>query len=602
MRKATSKCVSWVLALVLLAALVPAAAYSDLSGHWAEEYMEELAEKGFLSGYEDGTMRPDSTLTICEALVILSRFYPTDDEANAWISYDYGAVLDASLPAALSWARSALGVCLAAGIVKESEIKKLDLRAAAEKEELAVFLVRALRLTAEATSMASAELSFTDAEQITLSYRGYVSVLAKAGIASGDDKGAFGPHQSVTRAMTAAMVSKALAYLKSAGSTLTLPDYQGVTRVEGFLAELGEDFLCLRTYAGPVCRYARGSSAPILVGAAECKLNADYLGCAVTAYIRDGAAVKLATDSAGTYTWVSGSVSASHVSQQDFVSSYVTIGESYYSPLADVAVYLNDKPAAFSSVSASDYAVLKLSGGRISRLYAYSTPITVTGTISRLQYAATVDLRVTDEAGVVWTFPLRISSLPAITHGGTTISLDRLSVDDEVLITMQGSTVKSIALVDTVEYVSGVLTSVLTSADGTQWFLSRADGAEAGYLLEETAGAYNGGAAILPSEVGIGAEVTLSVAGGRVIKIELLAAAPSETKVSGTVLGADSAGVLTLFSGGRLVYVETKSAVLLSAKTGKNVAAADIAENAAATAYGTFSTSNRIAATVVVVE
>ena len=40
-----------------------ATTFSDIEGHWAKTVVEEMAEKGVLNGFEDGTFRPDESVT-----------------------------------------------------------------------------------------------------------------------------------------------------------------------------------------------------------------------------------------------------------------------------------------------------------------------------------------------------------------------------------------------------------------------------------------------------------------------------------------------------------------------------------------------------------
>ena len=40
-----------------------ATTFSDIEGHWAKTVVEEMAAKGVLNGFEDGTFRPDESVT-----------------------------------------------------------------------------------------------------------------------------------------------------------------------------------------------------------------------------------------------------------------------------------------------------------------------------------------------------------------------------------------------------------------------------------------------------------------------------------------------------------------------------------------------------------
>lgn len=42
-------------------------------GFWAKEAIEALAEKGIITGYEDGTFKPNEPITRAEVATIISR-------------------------------------------------------------------------------------------------------------------------------------------------------------------------------------------------------------------------------------------------------------------------------------------------------------------------------------------------------------------------------------------------------------------------------------------------------------------------------------------------------------------------------------------------
>ncbi len=46
--------------------------FSDVSGHWAENVIADIAAAGWINGYEDGTFRPDGLITRAEAVKILN--------------------------------------------------------------------------------------------------------------------------------------------------------------------------------------------------------------------------------------------------------------------------------------------------------------------------------------------------------------------------------------------------------------------------------------------------------------------------------------------------------------------------------------------------
>jgi len=57
--------------------------FSDIDKHWAKEYILLAAENGLISGYEDGTVKPDKTITIAEVSTILAKSFSFKTTNNA---------------------------------------------------------------------------------------------------------------------------------------------------------------------------------------------------------------------------------------------------------------------------------------------------------------------------------------------------------------------------------------------------------------------------------------------------------------------------------------------------------------------------------------
>lgn len=47
--------------------------FSDIEGHWAKAYIEQAAELGWISGFQDGTFRPDAYITRAQAVTMINR-------------------------------------------------------------------------------------------------------------------------------------------------------------------------------------------------------------------------------------------------------------------------------------------------------------------------------------------------------------------------------------------------------------------------------------------------------------------------------------------------------------------------------------------------
>lgn len=83
-------------------------AFTDLQGHWAAENIRKAEKAGLLSGFEDGTFRPDQALTRAQAVVIFNKLLDRNPDSvpagtpQAWSDvpagfWGYKDVMEASV-------------------------------------------------------------------------------------------------------------------------------------------------------------------------------------------------------------------------------------------------------------------------------------------------------------------------------------------------------------------------------------------------------------------------------------------------------------------------------------------------------------------------
>lgn len=56
--------------------------FSDIDGHWAKGWIEKATTLGFVSGYEDGTFKPDRTITRAEFSKLINNAIHTEKKAD----------------------------------------------------------------------------------------------------------------------------------------------------------------------------------------------------------------------------------------------------------------------------------------------------------------------------------------------------------------------------------------------------------------------------------------------------------------------------------------------------------------------------------------
>lgn len=52
--------------------------FTDISGHWAAEYINRAAAQGWIYGYKDGTFQPNQSITRAEAMALVNRMLARD--------------------------------------------------------------------------------------------------------------------------------------------------------------------------------------------------------------------------------------------------------------------------------------------------------------------------------------------------------------------------------------------------------------------------------------------------------------------------------------------------------------------------------------------
>lgn len=75
-----------VKALKLETASTNGGKFIDVDGHWARDILLVASEKGLISGYEDGTLRPDNSITVSEACTLIERAFKFKTVNNGYYS------------------------------------------------------------------------------------------------------------------------------------------------------------------------------------------------------------------------------------------------------------------------------------------------------------------------------------------------------------------------------------------------------------------------------------------------------------------------------------------------------------------------------------
>lgn len=599
-----------VLALVSSLALTAFASdYSDLDGHWAEDYILDLVDMGYLTGYTDGTMQPDNNITTVEALVLLSRFYNPSDAVVAEIHDQYGEDVERLLEPTLEWAYDEVELCIAAGIVSVTELGNLPMTGELQKELLSVLLVRAIQKIEDAQSNTTI-LTFDDTDTITSSYLPYVAVLVDEGIINGDNYNNFSPKLSVTRAVVATMLVRALTLLDEENVSLELTGYGGYRTVEGLIYDVDADDYTfqLRDLYGKLYEFTYTDDTVLSADGSDMDFDDDYVGEYAVVAITDDGVRSVAVDvSAYAETWVqgmiysyspSGSGSTIKVTSLDTGSTSTSIGA------VDMVMYKNGVQS--STLSSGLFVTMIKDSGGVNLAYAYTPDFEIDGVISRLVIGTTVDFAITTEDGDTLLYPFAIGNLPDMTTGSMDLSIEQLSVGDEVTLTVNDCVVTDIESYAEFDSMMGTLSAITNALSGTYWTVTNTNGVAYELTLSSSVVVTEDGDYIDVDDISIGDYLEIQLTGTQIISMDRVdSLSSSAQEVSGTILSVDtSANKITLFDDNdNLFYITTNElGSILSIATGRTIGIAYLEEGDYVTAYGYYADSTYFTATSMVLK
>jgi len=193
-KKATKRTCSMALAAVLAFAPVTVFGATDTANHWANAVISDWESKGLIKGYEDGTFKPDNSVSRAEFVTMMNNVLKNDAEGT--VSFTDVKETD--------WFYQAVAAAVNVGYCNGYEDGTFKPSATISRAEAAVMIANAMGLEQDA---AGAE-GFSD--EIPVWAVGSVGAVVKAGYMSGYPDGTFGAAKSITRAEAVSSLNRIL--------------------------------------------------------------------------------------------------------------------------------------------------------------------------------------------------------------------------------------------------------------------------------------------------------------------------------------------------------------------------------------------------------
>lgn len=207
-----------------------AASFSDVEGtayEWAQSYIEDMADLGLISGYEDGTFKPQNTVSKIEAISLFARAMGSRSEVNsaavARAVEQYGEIVDTYN---LNFGAEDVAFMMYRGALSQSEadayLKGNTKNEPMLRYEAATIITKAMGGEEEAKSNLVLDMEYTDVSQIPSAAKKYVYYVTDKKLMSGMGDGTFSPKTSVLRSQIAVMLSNTVEMMEMSFSDVKL--------------------------------------------------------------------------------------------------------------------------------------------------------------------------------------------------------------------------------------------------------------------------------------------------------------------------------------------------------------------------------------------
>jgi len=428
---------------------VNAATFTDISNHWAKDYIEKVASNGLVTGYNNKTFKPEANVTVLESLIMMSRLYEINDDIKDQILEKYKPVLKSMSNAQdYEWAYESLSLALELGIVSESGLKTMFADKAisrdASKEEISILLAKAMLLAEEAKNLKVYTLPFNDAAQISTAARPYIYIMYDKGIVLGDNKKNINPKNNITRAVIATMIDRAYEYIKDNKIAPKLDDYVSTTELNGVITEVTagdvESYIYIKEDDGDTTIVRVNDTTNIYLNNKTSTISKIEKGMMVTAKI-DNERIAHTIETDNLTKIVNGTISNVAFSPPAKITIIDQNDDkvTYDVPTENMKVYLDGKETELKKLVEKDLISLKIKDGVLYQIDSTSRIQSYSGKITAIDYTKLpIKLTIlTTNNSKSMTF--EYSSDVEVTRNDDDSSFDQVRVGDSVTITAEYS-------------------------------------------------------------------------------------------------------------------------------------------------------------------
>ncbi len=470
----TKKIVSGILCVIFLLSTVAVSArtFSDVENDptvaWAKPYINAMADAGYLKGYEDGTFKPNNTISKTEALILLSRMIGVNDESFADSVELAVDAYDSTLSNFSTNYAKEISYLLYTGVLKSSEldsyISNSNKNTALKRYEAAILLTKLLGAEDEVLDNAFVSSSYADTMEIPDSARAYVEYVKEKGIMQGmgnneNGEPMFSPKTSVTRSQMAKMLH----------SLIDIIDLSVQTGVVASTDNVGKTITI--TIGGNDIVNDVAASTKIKINGKDVALNEMRIGMHVK--IAHAAGKVLLIENYATvedsviYGILSSTKDSSGTKSVTITDANDKTKTETYILASKAKVRINGAIDLFSKLKADSYVALTIVDGLVETLEVVDKSTSASGKLVSVDAAADfTTLVVEDTLGNISTYEVSADGVQ-VSRNSLECNLNALMVGDTVALKMTYGKVTRITASSKNQSLSGTISYIIHETSGT---------------------------------------------------------------------------------------------------------------------------------------
>ena len=168
---------------------------NDIYGHWAKKEINQFISSGYVNGYEDGTFRPDNSITRAEFVKLVNKYFGFNNKENIKFS-DINAN---------DWYYNDVCIASKAGYINGYEDKTFKPNKTITREEVSKILVS---IKNQQDVNYDKLNKYPDKNKVSNWAKPYVEGAIEQGYLKGNDLGFLNPTNNITRAESVTILSR----------------------------------------------------------------------------------------------------------------------------------------------------------------------------------------------------------------------------------------------------------------------------------------------------------------------------------------------------------------------------------------------------------